>query len=302
MSNKVNNMDDVKKILGTCLADLELICKEDQKNKVLEYISGTINLLSNRSAVHSEVFNEFESRIINESGKNNCLLANRIIIYQLYIEYRPKIRMLDISDRVLDYFREEFARVLKLANQGKGSFLTFENSQFSKYIDTLCLRLIPLGCQSVIETGYSRNLIFKQSVLNVLKFTLLFAGMGGNKQLFEIHYNEHRFRQFNPDGWNSTFQLCAELLLRRPEIKGIFGVAWFFDPQLETVSPELKYIRELIIRIGGHVFFANRSAKDRDNAFAMSLARKRAFEDGRYDPASFIAIIPRRALLRYYGF
>jgi hypothetical protein len=254
-----------------------------------------------RSTIYSDSFKEFESRLAKEVGEDIRVLANKIIVYRLYIRNYPKIETMDLPERVVSYLKEDFARILKPSKESKNTFLTFQHSQFSKYIDTLYFNLLPLGGQGVVETGFPRSLMFKQSVPDMFKFSILLAGLGGNRPFFEMHYNEHRFRQFNPDGWNSVLQIGTELLLRRSGVKGIVGSAWFFDPQIETVSPELKYIRELVLKIGGHIFFADKSEKDKKNAFAMSLARKRAYEEGRYEPASYIAIIPRKSLLRYYG-
>jgi len=107
-------------------------------------------------------------------------------------------------------------------------------------------------------------------------------------------------RQFNAKGWNEVFRNGALLLARKPGIKGIFGGAWFFDPNLLVISPEFGYLQDMIYTIGGQTFFAGRKEQDKKNAFAMSAVRKRAFEEGKYTPTGYIAIIPRSSLLRYY--
>lgn len=301
MDSKISSIDDVKYLLYESLHNLDASCKEGQIQIILKFISDSILLLSNQVTTYTDCFKESESQFENEYGESIRVTVNQIIIYRLYIDNLPKIKTLNVPEKILNYLEDDFSRALKIANKGEKALLTFMNTQFSKYIDTLCLSLLPLGNQGVVENGISRSILFKQSPLNFIKFGLLLIRLGGNRFFFEIHYNQHRFRQFNHEGWNNVFECGAELLSRHTNIKGIFGVSWFFDPKIEDISPELKYIRTIIRKIGGHFFFFGRSANDKRNAFAMSYVRKKAFEEGQYDPASYIAIIPRKSLLKYYG-
>ncbi len=204
---------------------------------------------------------EAECRFDQECGQGLRVIAEKLLVSRLYLDNFSKIDNLDLPHNVLCYLKEDFSRILKLTYEDKNNFVSFQNPQFYKYLETLQFRLFPLGNQGIMVSGFPRNILFKQSFLNFIKLSRMLLRLGGNRPFYEFHFNPHRLRQFNQDGWNNVFKLAAEMLLRQPAIKGIFSSAWFFDPHIVLISPELTYIQTLIEKIGGQFFFQRKVRK-----------------------------------------
>ena len=244
---------------------------------------------------------KIEEDIDNKFGVDVRLLYHQILVYQLYLEDIGKIDSQDLPPGVLTYLKQDFERIVKMAKKSDKKDLTFDNFQFFSYIEKLCFRCFPVGNHNMNICGFPQSLIFKQSFLKKIDYAKTIIQIRGNYPLFELHYNPYRLRLFNYEGWNEVFSLAAESLLNRKDVKGVFGVSWFFDPAIKDVSPEICYIRELIEKIGGRFFLFGSSEKDKNNAFYLSKVRKHAYEQGKYDPTSYMMIIPRSVLLKYYG-
>ena len=43
------------------------------------------------------------------------------------------------------------------------------------------------------------------------------------------------------DGWNEAWATAAELCRGRPELAGMIGSSWFYDPPLTEISPRLAH-------------------------------------------------------------
>ena len=82
-------------------------------------------------------------------------------------------------------------------------------------------------------------------------------------------------------------------------VRGVAGVAWFYDPALVRVSPHLAYIGETLQRSGAFRVTMKTQEHDIANALARSLRRKKLHERGEYSPACYLVAWPRRALLEW---
>jgi hypothetical protein len=105
--------------------------------------------------------------------------------------------------------------------------------------------------------------------------------------------------EFNPEGWVRFHVRAAELMRLNPEIRGIVGATWWFDPQVGALSPRLRYLREVPERSGAVYFCLGENEHTTATAISNSPERYRAFEEGRYRPKLFAAIWLRRDLIRW---
>ncbi len=259
-----------------------------------------VELLTLPQGVRGNELKRFQSGFEEKYGTDARVSLCQLIIFSLFCENAEKIDHQNLPDGVVEYIKEDFLKAIKIAAQGNDKILTVENAIYNSYVEVLSFIRFPIGNQSVVVAGFSRSVIWLQSPLKMLSFMRLLFSCGGNYPLYELHYNPHRMRSFNLEGWQTVMRLGAELLKSRPSIKGMFGGAWFYDPALKDVSPELSYLRKLILDVGGVIFFAGSNEQDRTNAFAMSKIRKTAFEEGRYNPSNYLAIIPRKTLLKNF--
>lgn len=106
-------------------------------------------------------------------------------------------------------------------------------------------------------------------------------------------------KEFNPEGWKKFYFRLAKLLEVNKNIKGVSGSAWFFDPVISKISPELGYLREIALNCGAEIFFAGATEGTIKNAIFMSLNRKKLYEMGEYHPVNYIILIPRKRLISW---
>ena len=118
-----------------------------------------------------------------------------------------------------------------------------------------------------------------------------FLEQGGLGPYYEMHTHSQdvrAMRAFNPRGWSQFYLRVAELLRRNPRMK-VIGVAWFFDPVLSDVSPDLAYLRLLVTDHGGRLFpLGPAGASGTQDAIAFSTERRR-LERGGPVPADELA-------------
>ena len=115
---------------------------------------------------------------------------------------------------------------------------------------------------------------------------------------FRIHTEKRYLRHFHEAGWDAFYRRVAGLLVLHPEVRGVVGTAWFFDPQLDEVSPRLAYLRNPLAR-GAFLVAGRTSQFDIVSATTNSEARKQLYEQGRYVPVPHTLVWPRQVLLQW---
>ncbi|MBA4366808.1 MAG: hypothetical protein C0403_04130 [Desulfobacterium sp.] len=297
----MDKKQEVESLLHEWRAKFASFGKEFEVDESIDnLVKSFVELLALPQGARKNELKRFQSGFEEKYGTDARVSLCQLIIFSLFCENEEKIDYQNLPDGVVEYIKEDFVRAIKIATQGNDKILTVNNTIYNSYVEVMSFIRFPIGNQSVVVAGFSRSVIRLQSPLKMISFMRLLFSCGGNYPLYELHYNPHRMRSFNPEGWQTVMRLGAELLKLRPAIKGIFAGAWFFDPALKDISPELSYLRELIFEVGGMIFFTGSNEQAITNAFAMSKIRKTAFEKGRYNPANYLAIIPRKTLLKHF--
>ena len=103
----------------------------------------------------------------------------------------------------------------------------------------------------------------------------------------ELHLDRRVLDQFHLQGLLQTYLHAGSLMRHRPDIAGLYGASWFFDPQLAIISPKLRFVRQLA-EAGGARFLRLRTDPDQA-AFALerSPTRRRLANAGEYVPSCF---------------
>jgi hypothetical protein len=141
----------------------------------------------------------------------------------------------------------------------------------------------------------ARDLVATRSLRSTARY---FASRGWGRW-YGNHIDIRAIKEFTPEGWTASFARIAELLALNPSVRGVAGVAWFYDPELARVSPHLSYIGHTLERSGAFRITMKTQEHDIANALARSLSRKRLYERGEYSPACYLVAWPRRALLEW---
>jgi hypothetical protein len=124
--------------------------------------------------------------------------------------------------------------------------------------------------------------------------------MSGFKSYYGIHVDMRYLKEyFSLEGWGRNYHNIAKLLKLNPKIKGMIGSGWFYDPQLEEISPHLSHLRKIPEEYGGKVFRIGINERATRLARANSMKRTDLYYKGKYIPVSYGIIWPRKGLIRW---
>jgi hypothetical protein len=73
-----------------------------------------------------------------------------------------------------------------------------------------------------------------------------------------------------------TFRRLPAVFRRYPELRGVVGRSWFFDPELEKISPSLSFMRQTPSRWGATIMRWG-AAPDARSASVISEHRRRLY-------------------------
>jgi hypothetical protein len=172
---------------------------------------------------------------------------------------------------------------------------------FLKDLGILTLRLLPCGAElAQVHAGVPRSLLLRGGFVQLLRGLWFFSyRTAGFAPFVSLHMDIRNLAAFTPAGWDETYLRLAELLDARPQLKGVFGTAWFYDPAMTWVSQHLAYLRQRRIEGGAAGFSFGPTPEARANALARSARRRELAEAGRYTPCSYYVVWPRAELLAW---
>ena len=127
----------------------------------------------------------------------------------------------------------------------------------------------------------------------------------GFRPWYESHWDRRLIRSFTPRGYDQCYLRIAELLALNPAIKGMMGFSWWFDPSLESISPNLTFLRSVPLDNGAQLFRMGTSADATQAALKLCAERRRLYATGDYLPTIYLLAWARKDMLdwahRYSG-
>lgn len=224
--------------------------------------------------------------------------ASRFLLACLLAAVRASMkgeRLARLPARVRAHQLRQFARIA-LHDERFLVHCRLEADVFLKELGLATLRLYA-GASSVIDpsSGVGRSLMWKAGLGRLPARALFFARAGGFKPYFEVHVNKLYLDEFNEEGRNECYRCCAELYALHPDNLGMFAGSWFYDPVIARISPHLAYLREVPVAGGARCMLDSYNEEARANATATSATRRALADAGRYRPASYALVWPRRA-------
>ncbi len=120
---------------------------------------------------------------------------------------------------------------------------------------------------------------------------------GWKKPWLEVHTESRQLADFNEAGWDRAWATAAAICRTRPELAGMIGSSWFYDPPLETISPRLAYLRLNPLKGGAFIIHQGPAPIHSERASASSPTRKAMIESGEYTPSSWLVAWPRATLM-----
>jgi hypothetical protein len=204
-----------------------------------------------------------------------------------------------IPTAILDHYPAFFSRLATfLHDRVRG---VYDDDFFAKDVRYSLGLTIPCGALQFDLNGVvgpkliARDFIATRS----LRSAVSYLGANGWGRWYANHIDVRAIKEFSPEGWTASFAAIAELLALNPSVRGVAGVAWFYDPELARVSPHLSYIGETLQRSGAFRVKMKTQTHDVANALTRSLNRKKLYERGEYSPACYLVGWPRRPLLEW---
>ncbi len=115
----------------------------------------------------------------------------------------------------------------------------------------------------------------------------------------ELHVDLRTLEDFNAEGFIRCYHRLAALMRARPDLAGVYGASWLYDPQLAHASPGLAFVRRTAEDGGGRLIRLKTDPVQTAYAVARSPVRRRLVESGAYRPVCYGMYWTRAALLAW---
>ena len=226
---------------------------------------------------------------------------NRYALLALIAGFSADAGRYRLPPSIAALYARELARIFRQAQSFEDGFFDLAEDRYLKDLAILTHRLIPVGAEYAEGgAGIPRRILFAGGAVQFFKALWLVAvRCRGWRPFFALHAHTLALEDFNPEGWQATHQRLAELLALNPGVKGWLSASWFLDPALEKVSPHLGYLRDVPVSGGAELLFVCRHPDGASGALSRSAERRRLFAEGKYVPATYMRVWPRRAAIAW---
>jgi len=225
----------------------------------------------------------------------------RLLLATLIADFPQRAREAPLTSAVRELLANAHAAMLKAIETPRPRYFRFENDLFAKDLGVARLKLLPCGAEDVDRfSGIPRRLLATGGPAQALRALHYVLGKsGGFKSWYECHWNRRLVGQFSERSYDDCYLRVAGLLEVDHAVRGLIGSSWWYDPQLEQVSPELAFLRRVPQQAGARLFrvgFDDQAARD---ALRMSLPRQQLHDAGKYHPQVFLFAWNRDDILRW---
>ncbi|MBK06618.1 MAG: hypothetical protein CL920_23260 [Deltaproteobacteria bacterium] len=206
-----------------------------------------------------------------------------------------------VTSEIMTLYEGWLDRVLHECGSDEEESYTKSNDKMLKDLAICTGNMYPAGAQIVEITGIGKRTFLQGSRLSQAK-GLLYLTRTLKLQtdsFYQIHTDDRYLHEFSAEGFYRCYLRIADMLLLHPEIQGVWGASWFFDPQIQHISPHLGYLYLRPFENGAHFFYQGTTASDITNATSTSRSRRKKMEAGEYTPTGYAMIWHRRELLQW---
>jgi hypothetical protein len=103
----------------------------------------------------------------------------------------------------------------------------------------------------------------------------------------ELHVDIRNLSEFNAAGFIRGYHRLADLMALRPDLAGVYGASWLYQPELSDVSPNLAFPRETAEAGGALIVRLRADPVQTAFAVARSPTRRRLLMSGEYRPVCY---------------
>ena len=149
------------------------------------------------------------------------------------------------------------------------------------------------------HTKKAAGLLVRTATAGRVAATAELASAAGVRPWAELHVDTRNLREFHAEGFLRMYHRLAALLRLRPDLAGVHGASWLYDPAVGVISPSLDFTAEPI-RSGGAVL-VRLGVDPVQTAYAVSRSptRRQLWLEGRYQPTCYGMYWPRGRLLAW---
>jgi len=239
---------------------------------------------------------------IQASGGSSALENyHKMVLVYLISDFESRIRGRRVPNSIQGLFAVSFQRILAQLESAEKHFYLHSNDLFRKDLALCRLKLLPCGSELVDRySGVPRSILFRGGLRQFAGCTRFFALKGnGFRPWYESHWDRRQIRSFTPEGYDQCYLRIAELLELDPQIKGMMGSSWWFDPALEAISPNLSFLRQVPLENGAQLFRVGTSATATQHAIHLCAERRRLYDSGDYLPTIYLLAWTRQDMLAW---
>ena len=211
------------------------------------------------------------------------------------------ITRVSLPEGVLELYPTTIRYIVRTIAKHQESSYGHRESSFDRDLRIAAGFTLPAGAQIVdrrcwIPSSFYRNMGMKE---NFRCLSFIVFRLGGRGPLFRMHTETRNMIDFNESGWKACYMRIANLMKLMPEVKGVIGTSWFFDRQLETISPNLSFIRRIPEEGGAFLRIDGPGEIHTQRAITLSQHRRILYEQGKYLPLCVTIVWPKENLLRW---
>jgi hypothetical protein len=225
-------------------------------------------------------------------------IYHKLVLLTLIEQFEKRLSDRKIPQSIIELFYSEFSRIMDhLVLCPKGYYL-MSNKQFLCDLAICRLKIYPCGPVLIDEmSGIPRSLLINNGLKQLLTGAIFFMFKAhGFQPFYELHMHVSQRKNFNAEGWLASYRKIAELLELNSNVRGVSCASWWYDPQLETISPRLAYLRNIPYENGAKIFYVQADKTAVYGAIDKSESRRQLFKAGTYIPKIYMMIWPRQAL------
>ncbi|HBG07889.1 MAG: hypothetical protein A2075_18960 [Geobacteraceae bacterium GWC2_58_44] len=240
-------------------------------------------------------------KAIKERGGDQLLgLYHRSLLLHLIIANGGGFERSSFPEPIKIEFSESFNRIVSGLEAKPPELYSWGEDLFCKDLAICCFRMFPARCLKVeMRVGIPRSFLMRIKAAELVRFSALMMRLGGFSPYFENHLDLRGKDGLSPEVRHHAMKLIGQMVKLSPGIKGVIGASWYYDPQIQAISPRLSYLRQQLQDAGGEFFFAGRSDRVTRLAISASATRRRLHEEGSYQPTNYMVVWPREKVLEW---
>ena len=228
----------------------------------------------------------------------------RKILSKLIEENESKIDKLNYPNSVRALIHTEFQRIKNAISDSEDDYFDLKQHRTRCDFRIVCFGRVTVGVEHMESGGVPRSLCYRGGFVQGLNFLRMFSQTGGFKPFYDIHIG-HGIKPagfllvYSREAQAQVYRNVAACLQMNSQYRGLMASSWWYDPQLEQVSPYLTYLREVMVANGAFLFCYGRSSDSFHDALVNSPARQKMYKEGKYSPASYFVVWPRDSLIAW---